>query len=558
MTSELSPEIWDHILSLCREKDDEGLFVSQKTLATCLRVSKTWYLLASPYLYSSPIIKDIHNFFVGSDKPLSSTLSESLASSKVSSHDLYLKSIEEGNTKLPLLHQIQHLRIYPHSLPEECDDEKLDQVINIQRDSYTQAKEILSNCQGVMTPRLKSISCDSYLIPTGDREREISDMLFRSIRNIKLNLLSHLQPEHWCEFDSPTMSLSGDVLKMTKRGVLPQMVEIHTTLEDPPVIQWGTKNRLTIREKEDVRKYLWPAVNNYESTNTSTATGERNKVGNGNENGYDNIDWPVDSVSVIDQETWIECICEMIEYSMPLEPEDRNADGLEQSKSESEIDGDTILEVYGIEKFLTISSSMEGVGENLPFIDESTVIEPKVLYGDIDMDCLASITKSRFTAEELSRRQSIYRSISLKIEERIRECLEINEQGQWIDTGKKAPTIKLYLASDYPGCSSCGQGKGDKWELDTRPRPPPRDDDSDWTDDDHDEDDQDDWDDDDDGHDFDVDDFIEYDDDDIYDGGGGDYEPDADDDDWQDEEYDENGVQYLSDEDAVYQFIGGI
>ncbi|WWC98329.1 hypothetical protein V866_005220 [Kwoniella sp. B9012] len=554
MTSELSPEIWDHILSLCREKDDEGLFVSQKMLATCLRVSKTWYLLASPYLYSSPIIKDIHNFFLGSDKPLSSTLFESLASSKVSSHDLYLKSIEEGNTKLPLLHQIQHLRIYPYSLPEECDDEKLDQVIAIQRESYTQANEILSNCQGIITPRLRSISCDSYLIPTGKREREISDMLFRSIRNIKLNLLTHLRPQNWCEFDSPTMSLSDDVLKMTKRGVLPQVVECHTTLEDPPVIQWGTKNRLTIREKEDVRKYLWPIVKNYESTNTSDTTPrERNSAGNGNEN----IDWPVDSVSELDQEVWIECIYELIECSTPLEPEDRNISKLKQSESKDEIDGDTILEVYGIEKFLTISSSMEGVGENLPFIDESTVIQPKIPSDEIDMDCLASIKRSRFTTEELSRRQSIYRSIFLKMEERIRECLEINEQGQWIDTGKKAPTIKFYLASDYPGCSSCGQGKGDKWELDTRPRPPPRDDDSDWTDDDHIEDDEDDWDDDDE-HDFDVDDFIEYDDDDIYDGGGGDYEPDGDDDDWQDEEYDENGVQYLSEEDAVYQFIGGI
>ncbi|WVW80610.1 hypothetical protein I302_102596 [Kwoniella bestiolae CBS 10118] len=517
-SSELSPEIWDHILSFCAEKDDEGLFVSQKTLATCLRVSKTWYLLASPYLYSSPIIRDIHNFFLGSDKPVSQSLSDSLSSS----HELYLKVVQEGNTKLPLLHQVQQLRIYPYSLPEDCDFEQLEAISTKQRESYTSANDILSKCVGTITPRVKSISCDSYLVPTGHREREISDTSFKSIRSIKLNLLTHLRPKSWCEFDSPSMSLSDDILKITTtKGLLPEITECHTTLEDPPIIHWGTTNRITVREKEDVRKYLWPIVNNYEGGSSSSSAGRKSS--------NLDVDWPVDSVSELDQECWIECIYEMVDSSIP-------AVFIERAEQE-EVDSKTIIEVYGIEKFLTISSDLEGVGADLNYVYEDTVINPKIPSDEIDMACLSSIKSSRFTPQELERRRSIYKSIFIHMEERIRELLEINSEGLWTDTLRKAPTIKLYLATDYQGCTSCGQGKGDKWELDLRPRPPPRDDDSDWTDDENDDDDGEDWSDDD-GHDFDVDDFIEYDDDDVYGVGYDDEEEDldVDEDEWVDED----------------------
>ncbi|WWC72738.1 uncharacterized protein I206_106702 [Kwoniella pini CBS 10737] len=509
MGIELGPEIWAHVFRFCGEKDDEGLFVPQKTLATCLRVNKAWYLLASPHLYYSPMLRDIGAFFRGADKPIPPQLATSLSESISSPHELYLDCIQQGNTKLPLLHQIRQLRLHPYEVLDRIDDEWSNDM-NRQYGTAEIAKNILLTFEEKinLTPKLESIILGSYLLPTGLREKTMSDLLFSAIRKLYSTIFTRLRPRYWCEFDPPTGHSpwnSKEVLDLINysAGGLPEFAEIHTTLEDPPCIQWGTINRVTVRDKADVRKYLWPKItfDKVNEENGESVGAETTRFGKGLDG-----EWPIEAVQPMDQECWVECLHEMIRDSIPSWFHKSEED---EEKIREKIDAKTVVEVYGIEKFLTI---LPGYPGGPSYLDEDTLIKSKIPEDQVNYNCYINLKSARFTPEILSQRNDIYKSIFKYMEISIKESLDIDpKSNKWKDSGKSAPEIKLFLAIEYPGCKACGQGKADEWIVDARPRPPPRDDDSDWTDEDEDDDMNDGFDD------SDLEDMLEYDDEDVYD-----------------------------------------
>ncbi|WWC92480.1 uncharacterized protein L201_007438 [Kwoniella dendrophila CBS 6074] len=540
----LSTELWEKIIGHCTEKGDEGVFTPQRTLATCLRVCKTWYLLASPYLYASPVVQHISNFLSGADKPISEHLSGILTHSTSSSQELYLQVLQEGNTKLPLLHQVQNLKFYALDLPENRENFDFMKISMDTIDKSGIISNMLHNLTPFtcLTPRLENIQVNSHLFPFGLDEKSMTDLVSKNCSNLSTNFFTVLKPKYWCEYDSPpNVRLSESpkdlsrTLTMIENGYIPKISEFHTSLteDEPPTIHWGTTNRVSIREKMDVRKYMFPRVEGFEDPKSeleprpkaqhqddivetgsqpesdsedsgclaaNSADPEQNQFNNNHNNG----EWPVEAVGDMDLDCWVDAICEIIQNSRLRLTGKPNLNHVET------IDSKTKLHVYGIEKFLTIAPGYAG---GPSYIDETTTIIPKIKPEDVDLSSFRGIKECNFTSEQLELRKSIHQSSFKKMESTIREKLKINSSGNWIKTNRKAPEIKLFLAIEHPGCMSCGQGKNDIWKLDCRPRPPAREDDSDWTDE-YDEDDDDDFD----SDDYpDVDDLIEYDDDDIYD-----------------------------------------
>ncbi|OCF56239.1 hypothetical protein L486_06180 [Kwoniella mangroviensis CBS 10435] len=208
--SNLTPEIWSMIFSFCMEPSHQDKQISQPTLVKLLRVSSTFFLIAGRLLYRDVVIGNLNGLLLGINK-----------------------------TELP---------------DERKNTEHLSDLKLIRQICYIQVKSILKVLSnGSFNVDVQSLTIGSGSAPKSKEIERIQSRFFCEIHSIRRKLLELFKPEVWTEY-SPLHGYCFEPLQSdftNVKRILPEVVNIYTTLEGTFPLVWGTLNRTIVRRKEN-------------------------------------------------------------------------------------------------------------------------------------------------------------------------------------------------------------------------------------------------------------------------------------------------------------------
>ncbi|KAK6906254.1 hypothetical protein I203_100239 [Kwoniella mangroviensis CBS 8507] len=244
--SNLTPEIWSMIFSFCMEPSHQDKQISQPTLVKLLRVSSTFFLIAGRLLYRDVVIGNLGGLLLGINK------TELPDERKNTEHLSDLKLIRVGNTKLPLIRCIRNITVTPYSSEDEVNN--ISEIILDQQICYIQVKSILKVLSnGSFNVDVQSLTIGSGSAPKSKEIERIQSRFFCEIHSIRRKLLELFKPEVWTEY-SPLHGYCFEPLQSdftNVKRILPEVVNIYTTLEGTFPLVWGTLNRTIVRRKEN-------------------------------------------------------------------------------------------------------------------------------------------------------------------------------------------------------------------------------------------------------------------------------------------------------------------
>ncbi|WVQ85176.1 hypothetical protein IAT38_007341 [Cryptococcus sp. DSM 104549] len=253
---QLNPELWSLVLSYCLvpvvRRDERnfmnGIYQSQETLATAMRVNSTFYLAAAPILYRHAVVYDIGNLFLGANNPVSP---EVLCLPQGVDSDL--EYLREGNTKLPLLRHIRSIT----TIPREFSDLAPVHAIAAQSRSIDLADYIIQHIlhtprpSGAVPfmPHFNIITFDTALRSDCplliESDNCVRDEFYIAVSAIIPNLLrAGPQRKALCQTDSPCISCVRAVDWLDR--AVPRVTTIHTQLQEEIELQLGTKTRVYV------------------------------------------------------------------------------------------------------------------------------------------------------------------------------------------------------------------------------------------------------------------------------------------------------------------------
>ncbi|WVQ95366.1 hypothetical protein IAU59_002463 [Kwoniella sp. CBS 9459] len=443
---ELSPELWTLIFEFCLEKGEPGRFVPQNTLAAALRVDKTFFELAGAVLYRNPVVHNIRNFLQGAYEDTRAAQDK----------------LERIQTKLPLLKHVRRLALVP-----QIHRSGTSTSVPCAAGLDSKAQELVFNGV-VVTPSLKALTI-GY-----DKERftlkEVAHPLCsNSQSNVIGPLMAITSPDTVCTYPKDT---SVDIPNETGAG-WPSVHNIHMSYLDPewcldlPIVL-GTTNRISVTEELDKHCRAWPLRVLTQALNT-TSTAEQSSwttsdwtwahrpdllVSSEEMAGFDSTDYHQCTRYLSDEESLINFLSVTVrevydEYNGRL-LYDMGRGRMRQIT--------TILEFYGLEKFLPLSEAITTFAAT--HLGSASDEAPR----QIDLSSWSAYRDSRHSSAYLAIREEVQRATLKRIQDAVETCLE-----EIIKPFDCQPLIiRLRLGSDYEGCGSCGEGKGDKWTLDHR------------------------------------------------------------------------------------------
>ncbi|WWC98325.1 hypothetical protein V866_005216 [Kwoniella sp. B9012] len=381
----LTPEIWSMIFSFCTEPSHQDKQVPQPTLVKLLRVNSTFFAIAAPLLYRNATIENLGGFLLGISR---TGLPEEI---KKINHLSDLDFLGTGNTKLPLLRCIRNLTIIPFSPNAQVNN--VSDIFHHQQTCYNQAKTILGRLSSRSSElHIQSLTFGSAPSPQSKEIERVHSRFFSVIHPIRRTLLELFRPQIWIEY-SPLHGYCFEPLRSdftNIKRILPEVVNIYTTLEGTFPLVWGTRNRIIVRRKENRPVQGMPDMSLL-MVNPETIPEE-----------LDMISYPRFSEDEV-----VKTIVYTIIRSTPPWLRRLNEDEQEL------IDEKTKIEIYGLEKSIAVSDQID---------DEH---EPDDCKEESDMRTLD------------------------RVENRIREGSKITSDGRWIKSGKKAFSMRLLLGTDH-------------------------------------------------------------------------------------------------------------
>ncbi|WWC72737.1 uncharacterized protein I206_106701 [Kwoniella pini CBS 10737] len=423
-TSNLSPEIWAIIFEFCTESGVKDKQLNQPTLVKLLRVNKHFFSLAATLLYRDVVIEDLGGFLAGietkyrQDKTvLANPVGDALA-------------VESFHSKISALRSMRSLTLLPHSTPNfaKTGSYKTEgDIIARQQSSFNKVKACLdlmsiTTCPGL---NVQSISIGSHEMPDTPEIGRIHSRFFSEMHSIRRKLLELFRPNTWCEYSplhgycfEPTLEDFG-----SREEGLPEIVNIHTTLEGTFPLVWGTTNRIIIikskRHSSDDSSTVNPE--NTAGTTQTSHTAHPSIV----PTHMMNLESVPEETDMLPEPTTLETnLIKSIVYTII-----RSTPPWLRRKSEDlqeMIDTLTKIEIYGLENLLQFSE-LEESGLQLPETVDKVIIDR------------IGVVK--------------------RMQSKIYEESSISEDGFWMKSGKKAPSIVLVPATAYPGCKACKHHK---------------------------------------------------------------------------------------------------
>ncbi|WWC72739.1 uncharacterized protein I206_106703 [Kwoniella pini CBS 10737] len=499
-------KVWKRILEFCREDQNgqTGSLTAQTTLLACLRVNKTLFILTAGHLYRSPIIRNIENFFSGINQL--STLyivPRRVPTNEEEYRDVCMDFLRAGNTKLPLLLKAEKLQILALTsgtlLVNETDRNPIARARAVQRKVIERGTSILESIPFFLPsimPKLQSITIGNQLFPLTRLGSKINRTFEREKLPLIENSIWKLRPKYWCEYTHCTQDEIGHAddplyhlqsyLRSNVRSPqarvdwigarTPQVVNAHCDdFTHYFYLVPGTINRITHFRDYELRRWLWPKY----SVPRSQPDGRLEEV---------TFDPAVDGNVGPREPIELKFEAENIPYQYPQDIHGGMADEIIKKLSDilgssreriiqttdnrdlETLDRETIIEIYGLEKF-------HPPWDTRPEELMEAPLRITIVDAEIDDSSWSKYYYSRYTASEVEHVEETQREHLKALETMMKQLMGIDtEAGTWTgethpNKGKVAPTIKLLLATDYPGCEACGAGKNDKWLMD--PRLPP-------------------------------------------------------------------------------------
>ncbi|WVF67867.1 hypothetical protein IAT40_002628 [Kwoniella sp. CBS 6097] len=437
---QLPAELWSHIFELCREEGEQGYFVPQPTLATALRLSKTFFKLAGEVLYHDPIVHNLRNFVEGATDDFDAS--------------------SAGNStrfcsKLPLLNHVRRLTIAP-----SCHDGKYFRVSNIACEARQASERLewLRRSGIVATPNLDSLSLGTYpsaMINSSEDHRLC--LWFSGTRtswDIRAQLFQVLRPNIWCEWLYDDYPREHQMPRVTStsyipKPLLPKIVNLHISSKHSRYcLVWGTTNRVVMPQETDILCHHSPQrwLSSLEQTR---ATG---------------VLLPSIATDVISH---FDIIQQIRHPDGPL-TEVWLAEGiLDKITQESRrldlrtaAESITTLELFGLEKILGVLLSKSEMEELEVLLDGEW--DYATSKGS-DESSWAACREDHVSDALMAFRDELQKSALNRVEKavhmRLQEALEHGSNEHNIEN----LVVRLYRAQEYTGCDSCGEGKEDRW-----------------------------------------------------------------------------------------------
>ncbi|WVQ63539.1 uncharacterized protein L199_001692 [Kwoniella botswanensis] len=392
----LTPEIWSMIFSFCTEPSQQDKQVPQPTLVKLLRVNSTFFSIAAPLLYRNVMIENLGDFLLGITR---TGLPDDI---KRINHWSGLDLTGTGNTKLPLLRCIRNLTIIPFS-PNRYVNDVYD-ILYHQQTCYDQAKTVLGRLSSRSSGlHIQSLTIGSASSPQSKEIETVHSRFFSVIHSVRRTLLELFRPQIWTEY-SPIHGYCFEPLRSdftNVKRILPEVVNIYTTLEGTFPLVWGTLNRIIVRRKENTPVQGMPDMSVL-MVNPETIPEELDMISNPR----------------FSEDGVVKTIVYTIIRSTP--PWLRRLNEGEQEL----IDEKTKIEIYGLERLIAPSDQID---------DEH---EPDDRKEESEMRALD------------------------RVENGIREGSNVTSDGRWMRSGKKAFSIGLSLDVDDQDPSGTDESEG--------------------------------------------------------------------------------------------------
>ncbi|WVQ95367.1 hypothetical protein IAU59_002464 [Kwoniella sp. CBS 9459] len=493
-----SSEIWANILKHCVEVGEEGVFVAQPTLAGALRISKELFYLAGRALYRAPIVQDFGNFFLDLTRPP--------GSGPFDDPKKYVKATD--NTKLPLLRHVRRLTILPH-LMSSRGKSAIGDFPYVQRRILHEGVKIIrgiDTASGPVTPKLRYLTISSCRMPRSAHDQQLLELFEACMNKAREELLRVCAPAVYCAFPvtrRSDYSYESWVSRETRTEArYPHTVfDWHLTFdmfrqdslpyELFPVVE-GSKNRFTIKLPFETQPPLWPKHGTQLDSDMDWLYEDSDNEDENDEYSIERVpamlcydeepfcfltresDAPFGEYYLCDQ--MLRCLhTDLYDHDEPRMGDEEHEVIVAAWAARSTIK--TTIEIYGLEKLLVPPkwTRKEGRAAYLEYFDSLYITAdpaeatswPAYIHHVHSQAFL-----QRYRKKQVRALRYMERVIRRKLNEwRRRDKRQVEDDSF---------DVRLFMATDYPGCAACGQGARNEWALDRRPR---KDDDSlyDWS-----------------------------------------------------------------------------
>ncbi|WWC65043.1 uncharacterized protein I303_107657 [Kwoniella dejecticola CBS 10117] len=300
---DLPEKVLKRVFGFCLEEPKEGHYVAQRTLAAALRVNNLFLKIAGEVLYLSPVVVNVESFFLGSHRSMRGDQGYFFGPGAGGTVKQQLeKAIGGMDTRLPLLEHVQHLHIlscvapkmeYGKELQPTISKRYIDGLIkskeykDLDMDTlpfywpgYWRTKKIFraveERVKQNLTPNLIDIKIGGLLkIPyeeidfVDDAERlkyldgliELDIRFGEGIASLREDLWDHCRPIEWCDYQHhltrPWRPVDLKDIHLVKKDptiptrhkqYIPDLWTVHTTLFEPFSVNWGSANRIVLRQ----------------------------------------------------------------------------------------------------------------------------------------------------------------------------------------------------------------------------------------------------------------------------------------------------------------------